>query len=234
MRKIALVGDIHGSETALYNAHGIAVAAGCEAIIQVGDFGVWEWTQSRFKDVAQDFEMPVFFINGNHEDYNIISTFPANAIHQWVKNCYYVPRGMVLEIAGARVGFLGGAASIDRKFRTAGKDWFSNEVVTVDDCLRLAESVHTAKGIDLLITHTPPQWLVNKHFEGQPYGNPFDKVKDYSVPVDWKDPSAELIDVMSRKFNHPPLVCGHFHKYIVDRNVTVLDIDQVIIWDSNI
>lgn len=215
---ITLVGDIHGGFRFLAN---VAKETPLDVpIIQVGDFGFWPQIQRRY--VVP--ENPVYFIDGNHD------CIPAlhgdvrfgKPVELW-PHAVYVPRGTVLELAGKRVLFLGGATSVDRSLRA--KDiglnaWFEDEVL---DERSVEIALENAKGkVDLMVTHTAPRYLIDKCF-GFPRG--------WNLPVDWTDPSTERIERVWKALDCPPLVCGHMHASVRDGVVRMLDINETYTYE---
>lgn len=218
---IVLVGDIHG----LYQVVTDAAKKYLDAeIIQVGDFGFWPGLRDRYTPPPRN----VYFIDGNHDDCGALIGLPP---FEWEKpveiwpNATYVPRGTVLELAGKNVLFLGGAKSIDRAWRRKGKGvngWFEEEVIRDRDVARALLSAKDKK-IDLMITHTPPQWMVDKYF-GAPG-------PEWGLPAGWKDESAQKVEDVWKALDCPSLVCGHMHRAVEDGVCRILDINEVMVWE---
>ncbi len=200
MDRIALIGDIHG-EFASFRK----LLEGVDPnviVIQVGDFGFWPHLLENWQKIVH-LENPVYAIDGNHEYFPILEGIDEPSE---IKNgLVYVPRGTVLELGGHEVGFLGGGGSIDRQYRVPGYDWFPQEFTTAEDGERL---LSWTDGVDLLVTHVPPQSVVQKHFDLIP---------------GWRDPSSEVVEYVWKELGKPPLVCGHMHRSVVDGNCHVLD-----------
>lgn len=183
------------------------------ALIQVGDWGI----KSQYMNTIKP-SIPIYWIDGNHEDYEYIrrinsGTTPVNVS----ENIFYVPRGTVLELDGRRIAFMGGAASVDKAWRTPGKDWFPDENITLQQIRKL----DTAKNIDILVTHVPPQSIIRKHF------NPLNLLM-FGLSVDWVDPNAVAVEDIWKDLGYPQIFCGHMHQHIVDDKCTILDINELI------
>lgn len=211
--KIALIGDIHAEYGALERI--VAQIDPDAAIIQVGDFGYWPYYLEHYMD-----HMPkrcVLFIDGNHDH------VPGCRSCEW-PNAVFVPRGTVKEVAGRRVLFLGGATSVDRKRRPHNGGhhaWFDDEVVSEDD---VARALANAKdGVDLMVTHTPPDWMIRKNFS--PNG-----LRSFGIDPDtWRDLAAERVEQVWHELGEPPLYCGHMHQSVQDGNCRILDINEVVL-----
>lgn len=212
---LAFLGDIHGVPNALTWALDKVKKINPEvtAIIQVGDFGFYPNTLQYFKHINP--YIPVFAIDGNHEYYPLLEGITE--VTEIVPNIFYVPRGTVMELDGRKIGFCGGASSVDRQIRLKrGLSWYPEEVVTRDD---IAKFVGVEK-VDILVTHTPPQSIIDKHFSKQ-------NLLNFGLSESWIDPSAVLIEHLWNRFNRPELICGHMHRSIRDKNVTVLNINEL-------
>lgn len=211
---LGLVGDIHGAYEVLgaYNRKAKQNPE-IKAIIQLGDIGWYPYYRPYFN--ALNLEVPTYFVDGNHE--NLPELVYLTEVTEMAPNLFYVPRGTVLELDGRRVAFLGGAASVDKAWRTAGKDWFPEEQIRDSDIHRFDFS----QPVDMLITHCPPQRVIQKHF------NPHNLLM-FGLPIDWRDPSADKVEWVWMKFGYPMVYSGHMHKSVFGENYRILDIDEVI------
>lgn len=212
---ILFLGDIHGDFNILRQAHELAHAKGASAVIQVGDFGFEEGCEDDLERAG--FQIPTFVIDGNHENFDYLEQF--SGISEIATNVFYVPRGTVHEIDGRKIAFLGGACSVDKYIRLERNyPWYPQEVVTDEDIARL----DGVDSVDLMVTHVPPQWVIQKHFD------PMFLVVHFGLPIDWKDPSADRVEKVWRRLNMPPLICGHMHRSVTDRNVRILNIAECV------
>ena len=157
VHKAMLLGDTHADSYFMDSAVEVALEEGCDAIIQVGDFGYWP----RFKDhraILKDYPLPVVFIDGNHEDFQELNTLPDQDIAKIKNNLYYAKRGSSQVIGHTNVVFLGGAWSIDHGYRTEGYDVFKREETIKDKDVDYALSqVH--RTIDVVFTHDCPLYV---------------------------------------------------------------------------
>lgn len=222
---IHFIGDVHGDFRKLFSL--VQDMREEDTIIQVGDFGVWpqlhdSYMKARWANPAQR-RGDMFFIDGNH-DY--IPMLPINALEMteiW-KDLWYMPRGYVGMVEDKRVLFLGGSKSVDRKWRHCGSQehgWFPEEQLTESQAALAVLSAKPFDGVDLIVSHTPPDWIIRKHLS--PEGlMPFD-----IDPKTWLDESALLVENVWKKLGEPQLIAGHLHKSIVDGNIRVLGINEV-------
>lgn len=220
---ICLLGDIHGIAYSLDKAINDARKKGATALIQLGDFQLYLSNPSArlFYEVVKKSPIPVYFIDGNHDDcthwkqYNSVTRIWDDA------NLWYVPRGTVMDIDGHTIAFMGGAGSIDKQFRLQhGYTWDENENISPNDVSRIIENAN-GKQIDMLLTHCPPNSVVNKHFD------PVNKLL-FGVGLDWHDPNQDVIEDIWSRFGHPMLYCGHMHRSVHGQTYRILNIDELV------
>lgn len=207
---IAVVGDIHGTPQTLQfidNALSEEVVCG----IQVGDLGWYPYTQPYFNVLK--LKRPWYFIRGNHEDH--ASLLQYDTVTEVAPNLFYVPNGTALDLNGRTIAFLGGAGSVDAAYNSS---WSPLERITKEE----VEKCYKLKNIDVLITHTPPQEIIDKHFD------PMDLVYYFGLSKDWRDPSAEYVQEVWELFGKCRILMGHMHKSVVDGNATILNIDEIL------
>lgn len=207
---ITLLGDIHGDIGVLKFAIDRAVEKGSVALIQVGDFGLFfrDGINEGFHRVCKASPIPVYFIDGNHDDHRRwISHKKVEQVWDNV-NLFYVPRGEVLEIGGRNIAFMGGAASIDKGLRLQmGWQWDEEENIRPYQIKRLLRNVKD-KSIDLFITHCPPGSVIDRHFD------PRNKLR-FGVGLEWADPNQAIIEDLWERIGFPPIYSGHMHDSIV-------------------
>lgn len=222
---ILLLGDIHGDYKTLERAIDLAHKSDAKAIIQVGDFGLFSGygmaNESHFRKVLTTSKVPVYFIDGNHDDcdrwleYKEVSKVWDDA------NLFYVPRGTVMELDGRTIAFMGGAASIDKKWRLIdGAHWTDKENISPEEVLQLYENAK-GKTIDMYITHTPPLTVVNENF------NPRDKLF-FEVGLDWIDPNQNIIEHTWHYLGTPMNYSGHMHRRVQGMTYRILDINELL------
>ncbi|MBF0398647.1 MAG: metallophosphoesterase [Desulfobacterales bacterium] len=169
-KNIIVCGDIHGDWKALNK---LIKDKQPETILQCGDFGYWpNLKQARLYDVStgkfiteetkvENGYTKIYFCDGNHEDHDSLRKLVSTEVYP---NVFYMKRGSVLTLPDKiNVLFLGGASSIDRRGRTPGYDWFSEEILTEKDIENLPDCK-----IDIVVSHTCPNEfkpVINDRFE---------------------------------------------------------------------
>ncbi len=119
MTKIVFVGDVHGKIDLMQKK---VRSAGADIAFQVGDLGTFVSEEKMDKPTRKYDGMgdlvhyyagekklliPTYFIKGNHDDYEVIEEIKQNKIH----NLHYLENSNVYEIAGLKIGVLGGSYS---------------------------------------------------------------------------------------------------------------------------
>ena len=214
------LGDIHGDLHILEDARRKTTGP----LIQVGDFGFSPRTLAWLR--GQSFDHPTYLMEGNHEVHALVP-FESPGFHNIAPNCWIVGRGTVADIDGIRVGFMGGACSIDKAARLShGAHWSADEVVTDEQVDALIASVIASGPVELLVTHTPPESLIVRHFDRM------DKVRYFGVSPDWVGAGSSLrVDRLWDALGRPPLVCGHMHRTVAGDGYRMLDINELYQFD---
>lgn len=211
--RVMFVGDIHAEMFLLGQFMEKAMTAHCDGVVFVGDFWAYtdlSWANAVIGQAAEIHgvdmsEFTVWFIDGNHEDFRLLD--PDGEITVMGEYLTYVPRGVVLDLCGVRVGFLGGASSIDRGLRTEGVSWFPAEEITYGQGRRMFDAAYQPSGpegrtgLDILVTHdTTPEM--------------FDTIME-SRGSDWQSEvgqgDRQIIGAVVEEFRPAWHVHGHHH-----------------------
>lgn len=153
--RVWVVGDWHGNVgwvQRLLPALG-RIDRQIETLLHVGDF----WTSTRTIDywAKRTGIKRVLVTLGNHEPYGaympLLDAHPGCAVRV-SEVVWLLPRPWQFEIMGRSVVSLGGAASIDRDWRTPGVDWWPEEEIT-DGQVEAA----LAWDAQVLLTHESPE-----------------------------------------------------------------------------
>lgn len=207
---ILLMGDIHGHPGAIADAverSGQTITA----VVQLGDFGL---KRAECNRLAGD--VPVYWIDGNHEYYADFAPLQsAETPVPWAENCYYVPRGVVLEVGGRRFLCLGGADSVDYQYRPTHEA----ERITPQQLVRALQATGP---FDAILTHTPPESVIRRHFPGS-------GLAMFGLPATWISPAACAIEVLHNAHPDVPIRCGHMHRSITDGATRILDIGEWVL-----
>ncbi|MBF0297462.1 MAG: metallophosphoesterase [Oligoflexia bacterium] len=234
--RILLIGDVHGKLHLLHRLLTYARSTfSINAAIQVGDFGFYETTFDLFSDDDLVFPVPVYAIDGNHED------------HTWLKkkskwhpkiNLNYVTRGSVLSFGQSKIGFLGGALNRDRP-------QFKCNYILPSERIKASRRFNKNPP-DLVITHSCPASIgigMHANEELRSGGNCYIRgIHTEEVDPGPEDDCGEMeLTKLWHSLKIRPLawVFGHFHfkhRAMVD-NTTFMALPEItnpsiVIWDS--
>jgi hypothetical protein len=220
-QNIILCGDHHSEYGALFKKIDHNSITDC-LIIMVGDGGEGfvkpdKAQVDHYKRLNEEFKkrnIEYIAIRGNH------------SCPQWFKgqinysNFKLIPDYAVLEINGEIWQFVGGAVSVDRKYRVEGRDYWRDETFVLNE--------EKAVRCDVLITHTAPMWIGPPCKGG--FVQPFiDKdVHLYDELIQERKLVGKLFDICQPKKSFH----GHFHTHEVSEysntnykcSATILDI----------
>ncbi len=169
--RILVSGDSHGDPNHIRSMVSKVEKFDCDAVFVVGDFGWWPNSariRRTFLDVCSTLPFPVYFLAGNHEDWDNLDKHIQNPDlieNGFIKvhpNIFYSPTGHIWTWDGIDFMSVGGAFSIDRGFKTKFISWFPQEIITEDDlntCLDNLLSRGEQKSIDIMLTHDAPSMV---------------------------------------------------------------------------
>ncbi|WP_190273555.1 metallophosphoesterase family protein [Crystallibacter crystallopoietes] len=204
MEKFAVVGDLHGNLGWCRHVIKAAAREGISTIFQVGDAGFCWPGRDKFRFDAKlsrlliDRDIRLIFIAGNHDNHDELEALEVGSegLAKLREGIFLLPRGGRINHAGLTIGGLGGAYSIDRKWRTEGADWWAQEEVQPDDVAKLA----AGGPVDVLFTHDVPDFVTMK--------------SELDLPVEESaraDVSRVLLTgaILATRPRH--VFCGHWH-----------------------
>ena len=217
--KVAIVGDLHGLYTRVNDA-----APDTELAIQVGDFGYTNLNSP----LKYTFKFKTYFIAGNHDSIDTLKYISdnENKIGLFSDKLWYIPRGWVELIGNKLVGFLGGAdtPSPYRAQLIPNVTLFRGEATETYDLYRLQNNLNAwnrvynkggDRGLDVLITHTPPTSIMAKMVS----------------PV-YERQSSHLVERAVMHFKPAIVYFGHMHVHYEDTigntKLVGLDINEII------
>ncbi len=160
-----LAADWHGNTPWAEAATRLAGENGASVIYQVGDFCEEDENEgSDYRDSLQavlaEYDMTMIVTPGNHEHYGLLETWPKNEYGFIVDpkrpSIWYAPRGHVWTHCGLIIASMGGAYSIDRRFRKENVSWWSQEEITTEDLDNLRLNLN-GDTVDLFLTHDYPE-----------------------------------------------------------------------------
>jgi hypothetical protein len=171
---IYITGDIHGEVERFddwnLNHYDIHLTAR-DTVIICGDFGLpWDERMPMDEEAKLDFldSLPcaITFIDGNHENFDLLKTYPTKAwnggqVQVLRDHVLHLLRGEIYTIEGKTFFCFGGAKSTDRQWRIQGKSWWPEESLNVADFDNAVAHLEEYEySVDYVITHTAPQRFI--------------------------------------------------------------------------
>ena len=206
-----LKGDIHGNLFEVIDFINRFNLGKNDNIIILGDCGI-AWRKDK-KDLVQNIKLwnecgngvKLYFIDGNHENFNILNSLPIeNNMGKIADNIYHLRRGQVYEFENKKILVCGGADSIDKYRRIENFTWWKEETIsqeTIDDI--------PAGHYDYVLTHCCPRSV-------------FEKNRIYLSTLQFLDEnkinhsSEDMLEQLKNKITFDHWFFGHYH---INRNL---------------
>ena len=194
-----------------------------EYLIILGDAGiVWE---KENKDILFKYYLigiTIIFIDGNHENFDLLKTYPIvtfhNAkAHKVYDNIYHILRGEILELNGLSFLCVGGARSIDKYYRKEHISYWKDEDITIDDYNNAINNLAKYNNkVDYVLTHCAPTSILQKMF-----------------PNFEPDTNTALLEKIKEQIFYSNWFFGHYHidKIIGNSRCFYNDIKEIPIMD---
>lgn len=207
-RPLAVVGDVHGAYGWMRTVVKSAAREGVQTVIQVGDLGL-DWPgamrgrlEQRLNRLLIEHEMDLICSPGNHDNMTAISTLPVqdDGLITWRSNIKILPKGGRTVIEGLRIGGLGGAMSIDRAWRTLGRNLWADEEPTREQ----AEQLVAGGPIDVLIAHDAPMGVPVRSSINPP-----------AELVEQANQTRILLREVVDRLAPRHVLCGHWHQRVI-------------------
>jgi hypothetical protein len=218
--EIGVMGDVHSDLGHTLHVAGMFARRGITTLLQLGDWG-FIWPHENWGVVIDKLDRrlerlgsTMYFIAGNHDAYPLLSRFPIGVDGlQWIRpQIACIPRGWRTVIGGTHsLAALGGANSIDRHYRTPGRNWWAEEQITEDDLTRLG-----GQKTDVLIGHEAPLGVrsLDSHLLSRPR---------WSVEEEWYANRSRGMFHRAVLQTRPQLTLGGHYHFHVDESVTYTD-----------
>ncbi|WP_312335779.1 metallophosphoesterase family protein [Anaerospora hongkongensis] len=212
---IYITGDVHGEpEKRLSNRNlkrmGKRPFAAEDLVLIAGDFGLpWNASESdsyRLNWMASR-EYTVVFVDGNHENFNMLNDFPViswngGRAHQLRHNLFHLMRGEIYEIQGRTFFVFGGGTSVDRMYRKENISWWPEEIYSsadYDNALHNLSAYHYE--VDYVITHTAPAIMAYPLI---------DEKGQFQEKLEC--PTLKMLTELEKKITYKHWFFGHFHQ----------------------
>lgn len=211
---IFLTGDTHGKQDKWVEQIE-PILAPKDILLVCGDFGVggWDdgpyWSEETFYDFLSEKEYTVLFIDGNHEDFEKLNSYPVEVwcggkVHKIRHNLIHLMRGEVYSIEGNSIFVMGGGYSIDKDYRTEGVSWWPQEMPSEEEYENaMANLERVNHQVDYIITHTAPSDTVYK----------LSTIRSLKIKNDVVEemPLTAVLEDVRCKVTYQHWYFGHFH-----------------------
>lgn len=235
---IYITGDTHG-EFRRFSQRSFSAAAD-DYVIVCGDFGgVWDRSaeEKYWLDWLQAKPWTTLFVDGNHENYDLLAGYPIEAWHggkaQFIRpKLLHLLRGQVFVIDGLRFFVMGGAAShdvdagilepddpdFDRKrkrlnrtralYRVNHLSWWKEELPSEAEYAEgLANLERVGNRVDVILSHCAPSSIQDELCGGS-YQN---------------DRLTEYLEQIRKRCSFRRWFFGHYHRNLeIDERFTML------------
>lgn len=214
MNNIYIFGDTHGTHE-IDKIFLVDEYEKDDFIIVCGDFGVlWKDeispAESHIMNEISKLPCTLLFVDGNHENFNRLKKLKSvqkfgGVAGEYIKDkCYHLRRGEIYTLAGKNTFVMGGALSIDKRFRTPNLSWWADEAISDDELMRGVSNLKAfEKDIDLVITHTCPQSFFS------PMRNFIDI--EHKIHDENSAKLEKLLNALVDKKQSPQWFFGHWH-----------------------
>lgn len=166
---VGIAGDWHGNTGHALRAVEQFHRLGLRYVFQLGDFGLWggllkhnkDKLRSRLQIMLEKYDMTLFVTLGNHEKYSFLPSFSVYEDGPWKGFLYepkaprilYFQRGQSITLGGRNILSIGGAASIDYKYRVEGHTIWKEERITAQDVRNTIEEAERLGKVDVILAH---------------------------------------------------------------------------------
>ncbi len=207
--RVFVTGDKHRTFVPLFGLAEKQELRETDILIIAGDAG-YVWDKDYPHDVEsleQVFPGIIAFIDGNHENHQILNSFPVSRwmggnIHRIGARVFHLMRGEVYSIYGRNYFVFGGARSVDKDRRKEGVSWWREEEPSPEEMAYGREQLERYRDeIDFVITHETPLFARGRISRQKPIDG------DYCLP--------EVLEEWYRRMEGAPRFkkwyFGHMH-----------------------
>ena len=211
---IYLTGDTHRRFDRVEKFCNLVGSTADDILIILGDVGINFYGYDRdreLKTILSELPITLLCIHGNHEQRpESIDTYEETPWRGGMvfrepefPNFLFAKDGEIYELCGWRCIAIGGAYSIDKKYRKRGLNWWEDEQPSDEIKARVETRLAEENWkVDAVLSHTCPL----KYIPIEGFLPGFDQ-------LDVDDSTERWLDTIEDKLTYDRWLCGHFHMY---------------------
>lgn len=235
---IHITGDTHGNLGRVYNyCHLKHPPITSEDYFMVcGDFGML-WDVMPTRDTFPDLPCPVLFVDGNHENFDLLRALPRKEMFggkvgvvevDGQEVAYHLLRGCVYKIQGKTFFTMGGGVSIDKARRIEGASWWREEVPSTLEGQRALYHAENVGEVDYVVTHAAPHAALSL-VKREMFGQASLLYADAKIQEMKRSPVTRLLTEIDKLLEYKEWFFGHYHFNGTDGKYTGLYKEWVIV-----
>lgn len=230
MSSIYVTGDIHGNiDISKLNTKNFPEQKNLtknDHVIICGDFGlIWDNSEEElyWRKWLDNKNFTTLFCDGNHESFDLLNQYPiekwnGGKIHRISDNIIHLMRGQIFTIDGLKFFIMGGAASVDKVYRTEHISWWKEEMPNFQEMNEGLDNLKLNNNkVDYIISHncsTETLRVISNLWGFNP--KPKDNLNEY-------------FDVIENEVEYKHWYFGHFHEDMMIReNYQTLVYNKII------
>ena len=168
---IYITGDTHGDPNRFLCSREEKTWTQEDTVIICGDFGfLFENNESEnaFLDALEARPYTVAFIDGNHENFPAIFSYPeeqwnGGRVQRIRRNILHLMRGQIYSIEGKKIFTFGGGYSRDRMRRKLNVSFWNEELPSSEEYHEAVRNLREhGNRVDIVLTHTGPKGILRR------------------------------------------------------------------------
>lgn len=183
-------------------------------VIICGDFGcVWDGStgDNFWLKWLDSLPWNTLFIDGNHENFDVLNTYPieeykGGKVHRIRSKVFHLMRGEIFDIDGYKFFTMGGGFSHDVCYRTEHKNWWKDEICTIEEAKHAFEILEKNEWkVDYILSHD----IYSSH----PLAHKYEI--DMSLYGDNYYDLHDCLETIEKKTEYKMWFSGHYHDDLI-------------------
>lgn len=200
-----------------------------------GDFGcVWDGStgDNFWLKWLDSLPWNTLFIDGNHENFDVLNTYPVEEykggkVHRIRSKVFHLMRGEVFNIDGYKFFTMGGGFSHDVNYRTEHKNWWKDEICTIEEAKHAFATLEKNNWeVDYILSHDT--------YSSHPLAHKYET--DMALYGDDYYDLHDCLETVEKKTDYKMWFSGHYHDDMIhysDSDKPCLTLfDKVLLLDN--